>query len=207
MSEKGLFIVFEGIDGAGKTTQIKLLQKRLEEYGRQVYMTCEPTEMPTGRELRRALSGELPKTPCEMAALFTLDRIAHNVDPENGFVRKLNQGIDVICDRYYYSTMAYQGSLTDYDWLKNMNYNCPEIMHPDLLIFLDLTPEQSMERIEKNRTSTEIYENIEQLTKTRNKFMEVLKDLTDENAYVVNAEDTIDNISENIWNIVKNNIK
>ena len=72
MSEvkRGRFIVFEGIDGAGKTTQIELLAKRLREQGRAVYCTAEPTESVSGGLLRDALSGVSRRTVCEMAALF-----------------------------------------------------------------------------------------------------------------------------------------
>ena len=115
---RGRFIVFEGIDGAGKTTQIELLEKKLQDEGRRVYRTAEPTESVTGGLLRDALSGNSKRTACEMAALFTLDRIFHNVNPINGIEKMLADGIDVICDRYYYSSMAYQGSETDVDWVR-----------------------------------------------------------------------------------------
>ncbi|MBQ7392281.1 MAG: dTMP kinase, partial [Clostridia bacterium] len=147
MKERGRFIVFEGIDGAGKTTQINLLAKYLSGQGRAVYCTAEPTETVSGGLLRDALSGVSRRTVCEMAAMFVFDRINHNVNPVNGIQKMLADGFDVICDRYYYSSLAYQGSGTDPEWVSNMNLNCPEIMRPDVCIFLDLTPEQSMARI------------------------------------------------------------
>ena len=99
--KRGRLIVFEGIDGAGKTTQIELLTRRLQERGRRVYRTAEPTESVSGGLLRDALSGVSKRTPCEMAALFVLDRIFHNTNPVNGIERMLADGVDVICDRYY----------------------------------------------------------------------------------------------------------
>ena len=153
---RGRFIVFEGIDGAGKTTQIELLTKRLQGAGHRVYRTAEPTESVSGGLLRDALSGVSKRTACEMAAMFVLDRIFHNTNPVNGIEKMLSDGVDVICDRYYYSSLAYQGSETDAEWVREMNLNCPEIRRPDLCIFLDLTPEQSMERIGKGRVTTEI---------------------------------------------------
>ena len=119
--ERGIFIVFEGIDGAGKSTQAKILAERLKSLGRQVVMTAEPTDLPSGRELRKVLCGDIKKSDCEIAAMFTLDRIAHNVDAERGIEKMLSEGICVICDRYYYSTLAYQGSLIDYAWVKSLN--------------------------------------------------------------------------------------
>ncbi len=170
----GRFIVFEGIDGAGKTTQIGLLEQYLRGQGRQVWCTAEPTDSVTGGLLRDALSGAVPRTACEMAALFALDRIHHNVRPVCGIGAMLRGGRDVICDRYYYSSMAYQGSETDPDWVRRMNLDCPEIRRPDLCIFLDLTPEQSMERIRRGRVSQEIYETQERLETVRERFLQVI---------------------------------
>ena len=72
---RGRFIVFEGIDGAGKSTQIQLLKEALQREGRRVYCTAEPTESVSGGLLRDALGGVSKRTTCEMAAMFVLDRI------------------------------------------------------------------------------------------------------------------------------------
>ncbi len=201
--KKGRFIVFEGIDGAGKSTQIELLAAHLQGEGRRVYRTAEPTESVTGGLLRDALGGVSKRTPCEMAALFVLDRIFHNVNPVNGIEKMLADGVDVICDRYYYSSLAYQGSLTDPAWVRNMNLDCPEIRRPDLCIFLDLTPEQSMERISKGRVTTEIYETVEQLTRVRDQFLSVIDSLSArDNIQVVNAARPIEEIQTDIRSIV-----
>ncbi len=168
-----MFIVFEGIDGAGKTTQIELLASKLRASGLDPYVTAEPTGMETGRAIRRVLSGAVPKTPTQVAAMFVQDRIDHNVDPTEGIETKLAEGKAVICDRYYYSSLAYQGSLTDFDWVMAANCNCPEIRHPDLCIFLDLSPEESMRRITRDREQIEIYEKAETLTKFRARYMDV----------------------------------
>ncbi len=168
-----MFIVFEGIDGAGKTTQIGLLADKLKQAGLDPVVTAEPTGMETGRAIRRVLSGALQKTPTQVAAMFVQDRIDHNVDPEQGIEGLLSAGKAVICDRYYYSSLAYQGSLTDFDWVMAANCNCPEIRHPDLCIFLDLSPEESMRRITRDREQVEIYEKAETLTKFRARYMEV----------------------------------
>ena len=70
--KKGRFIVFEGIDGAGKTTQVERLKSELEKRGERVFVTAEPTTLPSGKELRRVLSGEIKKSACEIAAMFTI---------------------------------------------------------------------------------------------------------------------------------------
>ena len=203
LKKRGRFIVFEGIDGAGKTTQIELLEKKLKEMGRAVYRTAEPTESVTGGMLRDALAGISKRTACEMAALFTLDRIFHNVNPVHGIEKMLNDGIDVICDRYYYSTLAYQGSEIKGDWALDMNLKCPEIRRPDVCLFLDLTPEQSMERISKGRVTQEIYETHEKLEQVRRKFYSVFERLDDdEHIVILDASRSIEEIAEEIFLIV-----
>ena len=153
--------------------------------------------------LREALGGKIEKSVCEMAALFTLDRIYHNVDPEQGIRRMLEEGVDVICDRYYYSSLAYQGSETDEAWVRQMNLGCPEIRRPDVCIFLDLTPEQSMERIGKGRVTTEIYENTERLERVRRQFYNVFDALKEtERICVVNAAQSVEEIHEEIYRLI-----
>lgn len=196
---RGRFIVFEGIDGAGKTTQIELLSKHLQESGRRVMHTAEPTESVSGGLLRDALGGVSKRSACEMAALFVLDRIFHNVNPINGIEKMLSEGVDVICDRYYYSSLAYQGSETDPGWVRDMNLSCPEIRRPDLCIFLDLTPSESMARIGKGRVTLEMYENEERLTRVRKQFFDVFESLADtDRICVVNAAGSIDEVHRKI---------
>lgn len=208
MSAKGKFIVFEGIDGAGKTTQVELLAENLRSLGREVSLSAEPTTLPSGRAIRRALSGEEKRSECEMAAMFVLDRIAHNIDSEIGIEPLTSRGVDVISDRYYYSSLAYQGTATDYEWVKAMNINSPEIRRPDLCIYLDLLPEQSLERISRDRKSVEIYENLEKLTAVREKFLSVARDRAadGESIYVVDAFRTPEEIASEIFEIVKKHI-
>ena len=208
MSAKGIFIVFEGIDGAGKTTQVDLLAQNLASLGREVSLSAEPTTLATGKAIRRALSGEEKKSECEMAAMFVLDRIAHNINSETGIRALTERGTDVISDRYYYSSLAYQGAATDYEWVKVMNINSPEIRRPDLCIYLDLLPEESLERISRGRESLEIYENLEKLTAVRAKFLSVVEDLRrdGESIYVVNAARAAEDIAKEIFEIVKKHI-
>ena len=198
--ERGKFIVFEGIDGAGKTTQVGLLAERLREMGKQVVITAEPTSLPSGKALREVLGGRVKKSDCEIAAMFTLDRIAHNVDAESGIEKHLSEGAYVICDRYYYSTLAYQGSVIDYGWVKALNTECPEIRHPDICLFLDLTPAESMRRIGAGRDSTEIYENEETLTRVRETFLGVIEDMRAvDKIEIVDASSDIKSISDKIF--------
>lgn len=201
-AERGRFIVFEGIDGAGKTTQIGLLADYLKSRGRTVFRTAEPTDLPTGKLLREALSGRTARTACELAALFTADRVSHNAEPKNGIAAHLAAGEDVICDRYYYSTLAYQGSETDGGWVRALNLDCPEIRRPDLCIFLDLSPEESMARITRGRTSLEIFETADRLARVREQFRRVFASLPGENVQIVNAAGSIEQIQSRIREIV-----
>ena len=202
--KRGHFIVFEGIDGSGKTTQIKKLQEYLESRGRKVFVTAEPTVSSTGGALRDALSGIAKKNEYEMAAMFVLDRIFHNTNEVWGIEKMLSEGYDVLCDRYYYSSMAYQGSATDFEWVKAMNLLCPEIRTPDACLFLDLTPQESLERIFKGRATTEIYENEDKLAEVRNSFFRVFKTLGDrENIFIVSAAGTVDEVAKAIRRCVE----
>ena len=200
----GRFIVFEGIDGSGKTTQTKMLAEALRSKGYKVTLTAEPTELPTGRALRQALGGGVKLSECQMATLFVEDRIAHNIEPEAGIQAIVDRGEIVICDRYYYSTLAYQGHSTDYDWVKSMNLACPEIRKPDLCVYIDLLPEQSLERIAKGRDSVEIYENTDTLTRVRRQFLSVIEDIgqTDK-ICVVDGYRTPDQVAADVLRVVE----
>lgn len=180
------FIVFEGIDGAGKTTQISLLAKALGERGITSNVSAEPTTMASGKLLRRALSGEIPATAMEMAEMFARDRVNHNTDSEQGINRLLSDGVTVISDRYYYSSLAYQGAELGFDTVANLNLENPDIRTPDLCVFLDLTPEKSLERIgARADVPHEIYENYEYLDKTRKMFFDVFEKLEQKGEKIV----------------------
>ena len=198
--ERGRFIVFEGIDGAGKTTQVGLLAERLRGMGKQVVITAEPTSLPSGVELRRALSGELRKTPLEMAEMFATDRVAHNIEIE----KLLSDGVTVISDRYYYSSLAYQGSVLGYDSVAKLNLDNPGIRRPDICIFLDLSPEKSLARIGGRGANVEIYENLEYLTKTRKMFFDVFERLRNEgeNIAVIDASGSVETVAKAVFDAV-----
>ena len=136
--------------------------------------------------------------------MFTADRIAHNQNEESGIERLLRDGYTVISDRCYYSSLAYQGSVTDPEWVARLNLDCPEIRKPDLCVFLDLSPEISMQRITANRAAgeREIYETLDQLTRIRETFLSVFARLTQiedpakrENVRFVDASGTIEEVA------------
>lgn len=171
MSERGLFIVIEGVDGSGKTTQSELLSAYLRGLGRKVHHTAEPTATGLGGMVRDGLGAEHPRTSDELAAMFLADRVAHNVSPKSGIRQYVEGGTDVVCDRYYYSSIAYQGVDGSLEWVADMNLNCPSIMKPDICIFIDLDPEKCLEHIRAGRSHFEIYEeNAAVISETRRRY-------------------------------------
>lgn len=203
-NRKGKFIVLEGLDGAGKTTHIELLRHRLTEDGRSVYATAEPTASATGGLIRDALSGLHPRAASELAALFLCDRIQHNINPKNGIKGFLEAGTDVICDRYYYSSLAYQGIDSDIGWVAQMNLNCPDICTPDACIFLDLSVEKCVERMAKDRVTAEIFETEEIIRRVKRRFADTFRMCNDsENIFIVNADREKEKVSAEIYEIVK----
>ena len=200
----GKFIVIEGLDGSGKTTQIRLLSARLRSMGRTVAETAEPTASATGGLIRDALSGLTPRTGTEIAALFMADRVAHNVHPVNGINALLEKGMDVICDRYYYSSLAYQGCVSDPDWVFHINVDCPEIRRPDLCVFLDLDDETCLRRMEQGRAYQEIYENENTLIAVRRRYYDAFRRLEGRDRIVsVNADRTPEEVAEDIFAAVR----
>lgn len=205
----GRFIVIEGLDGTGKTTQIKNLAAYLEKKGEKVHITAEPTAGETGKLCRRVLSGELSASPWASAALFLADRIQHNTEPASGIRKLLQDGFTVISDRYYYSTFAYQGFETELSWILNAHYNCPLITKPDLVLFLTMPVERCLERINANRAAEEIeiYENSAALTKISRQFDFVFEKIKDrENIVYIDADGSIEQVAERICSAVEESL-
>ena len=121
-------------------------------------------------------------------------------DLVNGIEKFLAAGVDVICDRYYYSSLAYQGSETDFDWVLDMNINCPEIRKPDLCIFLDLEPDKCIERISKNRLVKEIYEEMDRLERYRKRYFEIFEMLKfTDNIAIIDTNQTIEGVAADVY--------
>lgn len=194
-----MFIVFEGLDGSGKGTQISMLARRLESEGAKLAITAEPTQFATGGLVRDALGGLTRRTQSELAGLFLADRIAHCSNPVSGIGALLKDGCTVICDRYYYSSFAYQGMDTDLKWVMDSNLNCPDIIKPDVCVFLDVPPEECDRRIATGRASREIFEQIETIRRIREKYMEVFRLLPEHNIKIVSAIGTPEEIAERVY--------
>lgn len=148
------FIVFEGIDGAGTSTQIKkLVDNAPEKY----IATAEPTSGPTGKFLRRMLSGEFQVDEKTNAYLFAADRCEH-VFGKGGVKELCESGKTVVSDRYFFSSLAYQSVSCGLELPQLLNSPFPL---PEYLFFFDINPEISLARVNARNESKEIYENIE----------------------------------------------
>lgn len=200
----GKFIVFEGLDGSGKSSQVEMLANTLRLGGEKVHVTAEPSESVSGRYLRKILSESIGKDMHLQAALFLADRIEHVTDPEIGIKAYLDNGYTVICDRYYYSSLAYQGMSGECElsWVLELNLGCGKLLKPDICFFLDVDPTTCRARIVNSRESEELYEkSTELMKKTRDGFLKVLDIAEREYGHKIvriNANDDIDNIAKEI---------
>jgi dTMP kinase len=150
------FAVFEGPDGSGTTTQLRLLKDRFDREGESLpplYNTFEPTEGNIGRLIRLGLRGEISLLPSTIALLFAADRNEHLYAP-GGIAERCNRGELVVSDRYVLSSLVYQGITCGEEYPALLNRDFPA---PELLLFFDIDPETALKRME-NRPVKEIYE-------------------------------------------------
>jgi dTMP kinase len=163
---RGLLIVLEGIDGSGKTTQARALVRRLRRRGIETSFFREPTRGRFGREIKRLAARADSLTPEEELALFVKDRrenVAKNLGPA------LRGGRAVVLDRYYFSTMAYQGAKgLDVGRIRRMNeaFAIP----PDLVIVLDVDAGDGLARIRGRKRRDELFEREDYLVRVREIF-------------------------------------
>ena len=198
-----LFIAFEGIDGSGKSTQASILAERLKSEGLSVYLTNEPSQGNIGRMIRTILKGEETLDERTIAALFAADRLDHILNEKDGMLKKLETEI-VLCDRYYFSSYAYHGTHINMDWVISTNAMSAEILRPDITIFIDVAPQESMKRITVNRETVELYETLENLTAVRTKYFEAFEKLKGaENVVVIDGNREKGEVSEAIWGVVR----
>lgn len=201
------FAVFEGIDGAGTSTQIQLLKKR--EECKNFFFTAEPTSFPTGKFLRQMLKDDITLNPKTSAFLFAADRAEHvwGKSSENGGF----MGIEEAClnnkitvsDRYIFSSLAYQKVTCGKELPAALNSFFPL---PELLFFFEIEPEDSLKRI-SGRETIEIYEKSDFLKETEKAYREVIneyeKSVPQMKIIRIDAAQPKDVIAEKIWNELK----
>jgi dTMP kinase len=202
--KKNFFIAFEGIDGSGKSTQVKLLTEKLEEAGLKVYTTFEPTDSPMGKIIRDVFNHRMEADERTVAALFVADRLDHLLNKTNGILKKLEEGFTVITDRYYLSSFAYQSQYVDLKWIMQANSLSVNLRKPDLNIYIDILPGLSIERLNKGRNSMELYETLENLQNVRNRYFEVIELLKDEEqVFITDGNRNSKVIAHEIWNKIR----
>lgn len=167
---KGVLLAFEGIDGSGKSTQAKLFaQFAKDKLGLEVVTSREPTDGPWGKKIREARFTARLSPEDELAA-FIADRKEH---VETLIKPALARGALVIIDRYYYSTVAYQGArgLDPMELLKKNRAFAPV---PDLVVLVDVEPKLALERISSRGEGTDLFENLAALTRVREIFLSLV---------------------------------
>jgi len=193
--ESGKFIVLEGIDGAGTSTQAELLANWMRERKLPVHLTREPSTGRVGQVIRERLAepassarvgSPAPLPPAAhqlpdhaLALLFAADRLDHlarEVEPQ------LAQGVHVVSDRYLLSSLAYQSLACDRDWVAEINR---EARPADLTILLDLPAEQAMKRVVSRERKPELFEKLEVQEKVRKLYLETVRQLSSDQAVVL----------------------
>jgi len=202
--EPGKFIVLEGIDGAGTTTQAELLYQTLLKKGIPVQLTAEPSTGAVGSLIRKYLKGEEKFAERHLGAhilalLFAGDRIDHL---SREIFPALEQGKVVISDRYLLSSLAYQSLECELDWVSVINREAPP---PDLTVLLDCPAEIALKRIEQRYLWPELFENLEVQKKVREKYLKLARELySDLRIVVIDASRPIEEVSREVIREVSN---
>lgn len=202
----GKFIAFEGLDGSGSTTQASKLRDFLNESQKKLvlgrssaHLTKEPTNNIIGGLIRGQLTGDWKTQPECLQLLFSADR-AHHLEKE--IVPLLKDGVHVITDRYFLSTVAYGASeIEDMDWLIGIN---KLFISPDLTFLLKVSPKICLDRIKKGRFHIELFEKEEALTRVWQNY-EKLAGIF-KNVYIINGERPIEDVFEEIKSLVRSKL-
>jgi dTMP kinase len=207
---EGHFIVLEGIDGSGTTTQAQELKKRFSKLGLPAHVTAEPTNGPIGGIIRQVLSGRLvtrlhqtvvPLNWKIMSLLFAADRQDHI---ECEILPNLQEGVNVISDRYVYSSIVYQSvSSGDEDsaaWVAELNRY---IKKPDLVLYLQVSPELAIKRCLARDKETEIYEDPDFQKELAAKYDQLEEMYPEANIIPINGDRSIEEVARECWSHVE----
>jgi len=168
MGRRGAFICIEGLDGCGKTTQARLLVKKLKEDYDAVF-TAEPSKGRIGKFIRQhCLHADARGSVIVEALLFAADRVDH---VQNEVLPALSKGKIVVSDRYVYSSYAYQGAAgLELEWIQRLNDHATR---PDLAVFVDVEPETVMKRLKRKKS---VMEKLETQKKVRDVYLKFVED-------------------------------
>lgn len=207
---EGLFIVVEGIDGSGSTTQVQRLCQAFRARGLPIHATREPSDGPIGTQIRQILRGRIvvqglqgPRAPSDstMALLFAADRMDHL---ESEILPNLLDGVTVVCDRYYYSSIAYQSASDDdpatVPWLKTINRYART---PDLVIVLELPESVASKRRDARGAAQELYEVSEIQQRVAEFYHRLAEEFPDERIEFVDANRPVDDVAFDVMNRVR----
>lgn len=167
------FIVIEGLDGAGTTTQMKAVAEAFDQAGVHCHATFEPTSSPLGNLVRSVLRKEVVTTPLALAMLFAADREDHLYHPITGIVDTLAKGTVVISDRYLFSSLAYQSVECGYERVSTLN----DFPTPRFIVYIDTPIEDCLARIESRNNGKELFERQEFLAKVRDNYELIFSEL------------------------------
>jgi len=193
------FIVFEGIDGSGTTTQIHRIGEAMGKAGLSHMTTAEPTGRPEGALIRRILRGEIEAEPGTVAFLFAADRYQH-IHGKEGILKATGDGTVVLCDRYALSSLAYQGMTCGIELPRLLNSGFPR---PGLTLFFRVAPETAMLRVNA-RSQLEIYEkmHIQKLVSQAYEDQIAAAKAIGWNIVTIDAEKSVDEVTVQIFEAI-----
>jgi len=193
------FVVFEGGDGSGTTTQLALLQKRFENAAKPVFFpTFEPTDGQIGKVIRAALKKEIALEPQTLCFLFAADRSEH-LHGQGGVLERCARGELVVSDRYVLSSLVYQGIECGDDLPQALNCRFP---FPEITFFFDVEPQTAIERL-KARGTAELYEYLDFQKKARLKYaQEVEKYGASSRVVTVDASKPAQEVAQEVWSVI-----
>ncbi len=169
-------VVFEGLDGSGTTTQMQLLAEKCDKELRSCRATFEPTDKPIGRLVRAILKKQIVTTPLALAMLYAADREDHLYNPIYGMVSEMEKGKLVICDRYIYSSLAYQGVECPLEKVRELN----RFPAPKYLFFIDTPVDECIRRIASRGGNSELFDRHEFLEQVKSNYEHLFSDLPEE---------------------------
>ena len=208
---RGKFIVLEGIDGSGKSTLAQGLCNKMTAYGFICEKTYEPTNGPIGQLIRAAFKRDIILSEESIAALFVADRIDHIQNSKSGLLSLLDKGVNIICDRYVFSSYAYHVPYVSMEWVIHANSICTDLLIPDLIIYLDLPVEISLQRLSTSRSNMEIFETAERLNQVAQNYESVLSHFSDSPFKIqrldasLKASELIEAAWQYVYPLLKNN--
>jgi len=202
MEKLSNFAVFEGLDGSGTSTQLRLLEQKLAGRGSQgpaFSVTFEPTDGEIGKLIRSVLKKELVIRPDTLARLFAADRGEHLYAP-GGIIERCRRRELVICDRYTLSSLVYQGIECGIELPRSLNEAFPV---PELLLFFDIDPKIAQQRI-AGRSSLELFEHIEFQVKVRRQYHALFEEYRKAGVRVeiIDASQSVEKTAEDVWSAI-----